>query len=65
MQNFEYFFYLTKDKVAYLGYPHDVTSFDVEIIKHALEGIILRLKFEQMENEKNDHNKKTVDESTV
>lgn len=41
--------HLTKNKIAYLVYPNNVTSQDIELIKHQLEGILLRLKFEKEE----------------
>lgn len=41
--------FLTKDKEAYLTYPTDVTASDIAIIKHQLEGILLRIELENKE----------------
>lgn len=40
--------YLTRDKVAYLLYPNEITERDISIIEHQLKGILLRI---QLENE--------------
>ncbi len=42
--------YLTDDKVAFLIYPDKVIANDIAIIKHQLEGILLRIKFESENN---------------
>lgn len=43
--------HLTKEKMAYLMYPSNITENDVKLIEHQLAGIIMRIKFES-ESEK-------------
>lgn len=46
--------YLTKDKMAYLVYPPNITANDVKLIEHQLQGIIMRINFEADEEKKGD-----------
>lgn len=46
--------YLTNNKIAGFSYPENITTKDIKIVKHQLEGIILRIELENEENiEKN------------
>ena len=38
--------HLTKNKMAYLGYPDDINSKDIKLLEHAIKGILLRLELE-------------------
>lgn len=38
--------YLTENKQAVFVYPDDITEDDIELVKHQIEGIMLRIKFE-------------------
>jgi hypothetical protein len=41
--------HLTGHKVAIFSYPEDITENDIRIVKHQLEGVLLRINFEQEE----------------
>jgi len=38
--------HLIDDKMALFRYPSDITEDDIEIIKHQIDGILLRIKLE-------------------
>jgi hypothetical protein len=44
--------YLTKDKIAYLVYPNEITPSDIQIIDYQLKGILLRIELENEEKNK-------------
>lgn len=44
--------YLTNSKKALFAYPADITANDIKIVKHQLEGIILRIELENEEKNK-------------
>ena len=41
--------YLTKEKMAYLVYPKDISAKDIKLLEHAINGILLRLELEKDE----------------
>lgn len=45
--------YLTGNKQALLNYPDDITEDDIELVKHQIDGVLLRIKLEG-KNKKND-----------
>jgi hypothetical protein len=42
--------YLTDNKQAVFVYPDDITEDDIELVKHQIDGILLRIKFEAKKN---------------
>jgi hypothetical protein len=38
--------YLTDEKQAVFVYPDEITEDDIELVKHQVEGILMRIKFE-------------------
>lgn len=44
--------YLTNNKIAQFIYPDDITEGDIAIVKHQLEGVLLRIKIENEEKER-------------
>lgn len=44
--------HLTGHKVAIFSYPEDITENDIKIVKHQLEGVLLRINFEQEDKNK-------------
>jgi hypothetical protein len=45
--------YLTNNKKAVFAYPEDISENDIKIVKHQLEGIILRITLENEERKQN------------
>lgn len=41
--------HLTKGKVAYFAYPNDMSEKDVKLVEHQLQGILMRIQFENEE----------------
>jgi hypothetical protein len=45
--------YLTDSKQAMLVYPDDITEDDIELVKHQIEGVLLRIKLESKKRPEN------------
>lgn len=45
--------HLTNDKEAYFAYPPNMSSNDVKLVEHNIQGILMRIKFEADEREQN------------
>lgn len=43
--------YLTKNKMAMLSYPSDISKNDIKLLTHAIEGILLKLELENSTDE--------------
>ncbi|MFT4019558.1 MAG: hypothetical protein QM668_21520 [Agriterribacter sp.] len=44
--------YLTEDKKALFVYPNDINEDDIELVKHQIEGVLLRIKLESKKKAK-------------